>query len=241
MLSHQAPTFFLTITYDEDHIPVTAAGVPTVRKSAVQKFLKRIRKSIWTDYQKRLRYFMAAEYGPTTSRPHYHGFLFGLNLDQEIVDRYVRDAWPLASIIDVQVCDQWSSVYAVKDLIAVSDYPEGAEPTFYLRSTRPGLGALWIPPDRTLDLHDPRRLTERQPGGKNVLIPRYLIERWYSKYDLDRIKSNARLEREDEENLYARSLARSIVQDSHDPAAYTRMLDRKLRRFKDKRIQSSKL
>lgn len=240
MLSHQAPTFFFTITYDDDHIPLKN-GIPTVSKPSVQKFLKRLRKSLWTDFQVRLRYFIAAEYGPTTDRPHYHGFLFGLNLEQEVVDRYVCDAWPLSSVIDVQYCDLQTSVYAVKDLIAVSDYPDGADPTFYLRSTRPGLGALWTPPVRTLDKYDPRRLTERQPGGANVLIPRYLIERWYSVYDLKQIRARARQDRGDEPDLYERSLQYQIVEEAHDAAAFIRMRDRILRRFKDKRSKSSKI
>lgn len=238
MLSHNSPTFFFTITYDDEHIPYKG-DVPTLSKLSVQKFLKRIRKAFWTDYQTRLRYFIAGEYGPTTARPHYHGFLFGVDLSLEIVDRYLRDAWPMSSVIDVQLCDLMSSVYAVKDLIAVSDYPDGAEPTFYLRSTRPGLGALWSPPERTMDPHDPLRLHERQPGGKNVPIPRYLLERWYSRRDLDAIKAKARFEPRDFD-LFGDSLSARLASD-RDLIALPRMLDRKLRRFKDKRIKSSTL
>lgn len=74
---------FITLTYDESHIPYvrysdttsTPIDVPCVSKRDVQLFLKRLRKRF---SECRIRYFFVSEYGPSTFRPHYHAILFGL-------------------------------------------------------------------------------------------------------------------------------------------------------------------
>lgn len=57
-------TSFITLTYDDDHLP--AGG--NLNYKDVQLFLKRLRKS----QESKIRFFCAGEYGSTTSRPHYH-------------------------------------------------------------------------------------------------------------------------------------------------------------------------
>lgn len=62
---------FVTLTYDNDHLPVGGS----LRHRDVQLFFKRLRKAI---RPKRVRYFMCGEYGERLGRPHYHLCLFGL-------------------------------------------------------------------------------------------------------------------------------------------------------------------
>ncbi|ALS03715.1 VP4 [Gokushovirus WZ-2015a] len=61
---------FLTLTYDEMHLPQNASLV----KEDLQKFWKRLRFEISPD---KLRYFACGEYGEVTCRPHYHAIVFG--------------------------------------------------------------------------------------------------------------------------------------------------------------------
>lgn len=62
-------TFFLTLTYDNDHLPL---GYTTDKRDVVL-FLKRFRKQIPV---RSLRYFFVSEYGRQSARPHYHALLF---------------------------------------------------------------------------------------------------------------------------------------------------------------------
>lgn len=62
--SYYRHVYFLTITYDDDHLP------PALEKRDLQLFFKRMRKRI------SLRYFACGEYGDKTHRPHYHAILF---------------------------------------------------------------------------------------------------------------------------------------------------------------------
>ncbi len=61
---------FLTLTYDNVHLPKKR----TLEKADLQKFWKRLRKSL---APRKISYLACGEYGPVTLRPHYHAATFG--------------------------------------------------------------------------------------------------------------------------------------------------------------------
>lgn len=78
--------YFLTLTYDDNYVPVSytpdpetgeALPVLTLRRRDIQLFVKRLRKRLEPD---KIRVFYCGEYGPRTFRPHYHMIVFGLRL-----------------------------------------------------------------------------------------------------------------------------------------------------------------
>lgn len=64
--------FFVTLTYNNDEIPITENGFMTLRKKHVQDYFKRLRRRT----RSYLRYYMCGEYGTQFKRPHYHLILF---------------------------------------------------------------------------------------------------------------------------------------------------------------------
>lgn len=85
-LSDHDEAWFVTLTYDDNHLPVSYYADPntglaypshTLDKRDVQLFFKRLRKVTG----QKLRYYMCGEYGPKNLRPHYHLIIFGLHLD----------------------------------------------------------------------------------------------------------------------------------------------------------------
>ena len=86
---------FLTLTYDDAHVPKTIGYIPignegevefeeyfTLKKKDLQDFLKRFReRKEFND--KRIRFYGCGEYGSEkyTCRPHYHLIIFGVGLD----------------------------------------------------------------------------------------------------------------------------------------------------------------
>ena len=79
--------YFVTLTYDDLHVPRTMYADPdtgealqalTLCKRDFQLWMKRLRKEYVDD---NIRYFAAGEYGSQTARPHYHAIVFGLHLD----------------------------------------------------------------------------------------------------------------------------------------------------------------
>jgi len=62
---------FITLTYDDDHLPVGNS----LDKRVFQKFMKRLRKKFGNG----ISYFHCGEYGGERGRPHYHALLFGID------------------------------------------------------------------------------------------------------------------------------------------------------------------
>lgn len=63
---------FLTLTYDDDHLP----GDGSLKKKHFQDFMKRLRKHLGF----KVRYYHCGEYGEQNGRPHYHAVLFGFDV-----------------------------------------------------------------------------------------------------------------------------------------------------------------
>lgn len=100
-LEYHDSAYFVTLTYDDDHLPMSEYIDPdtgellpslTLRKRDFQLFMKRLRKAFPQDH---IRFFMCGEYGSQTFRPHYHAIIYGLHLDDLTVYKTVREAGEL--------------------------------------------------------------------------------------------------------------------------------------------------
>lgn len=86
-LGYHDSAYFVTLTYNDVHVPKTLYGKEdtgearcalTLRTRDIQLFFKRLRKAFPDD---KIRYFLCGEYGGKTHRPHYHAIIYGLHLD----------------------------------------------------------------------------------------------------------------------------------------------------------------
>lgn len=133
-------TWFVTLTYDEDHLPIFK-GLPTLCKEDVQKFLKRYRNEFRSGS---VRYYFAGEYGDHGSRPHYHGIIFHKDtLTFKEIDDAIKKTWT-SGIYTVTVCNDARAMYTTKymnkNIYTGEQLPEGVLPPFNLMSRNPGLG-----------------------------------------------------------------------------------------------------
>lgn len=82
------PTWAVTLTYDDDHLPESGS----LERKDLQDFNKRLRKLCGP-----FRFLACGEYGPTTGRAHYHQVCFGLRLP----DAYKgKDHWGSTSLLE---------------------------------------------------------------------------------------------------------------------------------------------
>lgn len=87
---------FFTLTYNDTHIPKvvdsrTGVMYYSVCKSHVQNWIKRFRTAYEREFGHKIefKYFITAEYGPRTGRPHYHGVIFHQNA--KVLRKLFRD------------------------------------------------------------------------------------------------------------------------------------------------------
>lgn len=177
--------YFITLTYDEDHIPYKRVDkdimIPTVSKKDVQLFLKRLRKRIEPF---KIRYFLVSEYGPQTFRPHYHMILF--NFPQYLnnkLDEILTDAWQSGFITVAPVNDARIN-YVSGYCLDGSTLPEIYTRNFMLCSRRPGIGSTYLDNDNVVNFHI-NNLSDffMLPNGGNpykVKMPRYYSDRIFN-------------------------------------------------------------
>lgn len=88
---------FVTLTYDDYHLPTLPCGKNPLLKSELQLFFKRLRKRL--DYK--IKYYACGEYGDQFKRPHFHIILFGVGFDDDDI-KLLNQAWQYKGRIDVQ-------------------------------------------------------------------------------------------------------------------------------------------
>lgn len=65
---------FITLTYNDDNMPLTEEGIPNLRKKDLTEFMYRLR---WHLRPNKIRFYGVGEYGTQFGRPHYHLAVFG--------------------------------------------------------------------------------------------------------------------------------------------------------------------
>lgn len=162
---------FLTLTYDDNHVPVAEMpdmdGVlmrhQTLQYRDFQLFMKRLRKH-FKDVP--IRFMCCGEYGSKTYRPHYHAILYGIGL-QDFPDLIVHNKNSQGDLLYIsKILDSiWQKGYIligdcnVMTISYVAGYVDkkssevkgkrfyeitGVCPPFIRSSLRPGLGSNWF-------------------------------------------------------------------------------------------------
>lgn len=184
--------WFVTLTYDDDHLnfaPVEDYMLPTLCKRDLQLFFKRLRKS-----GKEFRYFFCGEYGPKTCRPHYHGIMFGLWLDdldlysnkdglQLYTSKFLTDMWKKGNVIFSRY--SYATGAYIAKYITKSQFPDSAfdgetdcrQKPFLLMSRNPGIGRAYldqhpdyIDGDRVYVVRGDRVVAVRPPKYSDYLL-----------------------------------------------------------------------
>ena len=165
MQAHHTPgapgSAFLTLTYDNEHLPVDNS----VRKEVVQDFMKALRYRVGKANP--IRYLAAAEYGDLRGRAHFHLLIFGWSFPDRVLykvghggnrlytSELLSTAWDngLALVGDVSYQSaRYVAGYVMKKiggdraeahytrLSPVDGNAYRVEPEFQLMSLKPGIG-----------------------------------------------------------------------------------------------------
>ncbi len=189
---------FLTLTYNDDHLPLSPKGFPTLDKRDIQLFLKRLRKYLG---DKRIRYYLAGEYGSRTHRPHYHAIIYGIGVNtfDDIVFRgnnklghpfftspKLESIWGngfvMFSSVTWRTCN-YVARYVLKKQAERDDCDGVCLPPFNLSSRNPGIGMSRA--DELLSSGQSVFAVDGNDGIHNIPIPRSAIKR-LKELDLDK-------------------------------------------------------
>lgn len=152
---------FLTLTFNDDHLP----NPPTLDVRDFQLFMKRLRKR----FGKGIRFFHCGEYGEKFGRPHYHCIIFNLDFPDKVLwkeyngtklyrSKILEELWPYGySSIGAVTFESAAYVarYILKKVngdLAESHYsscPKTGEvftrkPEYTTMSRRPGIAKKWF-------------------------------------------------------------------------------------------------
>lgn len=157
---------FVTLTYSDDNLSGSDDGLPTLVKSDLQKFFKRLRKNS----QKKIKYYACGEYGTSTLRPHYHAIIFGAGATD--IDR----AWGDIGNIHYGDISKASIRYVTNYLCKSVDSDIGDRcPEFALMSK--GLGSSYIS-SAIIHWHESNLANYVvNAGGIRQALPRYYKEK----------------------------------------------------------------
>lgn len=182
---------FLTLTYDNEHLPDPLPGskIHPLVKRDLQLFMKRLRKKL---PDQKIRFFACGEYGsPEKSfRPHYHLILFNCRLDDvnllvknEREFRYytsktISDCWKYGFHIITNV--NWNTCayvarYVVKKQTGVNSkiYEElNYTPEFTLMSRKPGIGKQYFE-DHAIDIYYDGSFLSTEEGAHRIYPNKY--------------------------------------------------------------------
>lgn len=161
---------FITLTYDDPHLPLVSAPDPntgeitsfgTLIKKDLQDFMKRLRSRL-SENDIKVRFFASGEYGERTCRPHYHIIIFGwIPKDLQLLKMsnlgyayykspFLEEVWPFGNNLVAEASwDTFNYVarYQVKKLngsLPKDTYEKtGIQKEFVTMSRRPGIGLNW--------------------------------------------------------------------------------------------------
>lgn len=184
-VKYSSSSWFITLTYDEEHVPVDEElMVPVVSKRDIQLFMKRFRKEI-SILGYSCRYFICAEYGPKTLRPHYHGILFDLPLTftkKFLSDLLVR-TWQQGFITLAPVTPgrcRYVAKYCSSFMFLPEYLQNERRKPFLLVSRKVGIGKRFVDRDpRIEDLRRNPKSAIRGENGNMQSIPRYIRQKIY--------------------------------------------------------------
>lgn len=179
-------SYFLTLTYDDDHVPITDNKFMTLVKRDFQLFMKRLRRAHPRGHRP-LKYYACGEYGSRFQRPHYHVVI--LNADP----RYFNEAWcddEGVMIGDVFYQDRpltsnevgYTTGYMNKPKIVPCHRRDDRLREFSCMSKRLGLSYL-TPEIVNYHRSDVSRNFVTLPGGTKSALPRYYADRIYTDED----------------------------------------------------------
>ncbi len=197
---------FITLTYDNEHLPEHG----TLVKKDFQNFIKRLRKQLKGH---KIKYYACGEYGSITIRPHYHFIMFNLPIQWIQDPEIVAQVWTHGHV-RVDPCNTGTIRYVTGYVISGKTEPltdcDDRLPNFSIMSKH--LGSNYLSP-AVIKFHKERLEAHiTLPGGFKTSMPRYYADRIFNKREKNLINEAANEARSVEfEKLFNNSIYKELI------------------------------
>lgn len=176
--------YFLTLTYDNEHVPITKNGFLTLEPRDLTLFFKKLRKRAG-----KIKYYLCGEYGTNTKRPHYHVILFATS---SLFESDIESSWYQGKVYYGKVepaSIRYTVQYYDKGIWSKSHVRDDRYPEFSRMSQ--GIGRNFLTPAQvTRFLENPQKSFIYDVEGKKIAIPRYYKKRMYDYFGSSNIIAN---------------------------------------------------
>ena len=202
-LQYHTSSYFLTLTYDNEHLPTSEVinddtgeinYNATLVKKHFQDFMKRLRRAYeYAGFDNKLRFFGCGEYGSESMRPHFHIIVFGLQLplgdlhfykkniqgdilyNSDLVSKCWKYGFSVVGEVTWQSCAYVARYIMKKHLGKDSDFYDiyGIEPEFVLMSRRPGIAREYYDDNKEQLFSDDFVTVPTNQGSLRVYPPAY--------------------------------------------------------------------
>lgn len=205
--SYPEGVYFVTLTYDDEHVPMKDVGngerLPAISSHDVMKFHADLRKRFQQGFfmdrtlfeagwhlapdrislpECHFKYYVTAEYGPNgTRRPHYHGFYSNMLEDEDLVFDLFNSVWGKGFITvekgRSEACAAYVSKYLVNDSLVPYD-ERLPKPRAWISK---GLGKYYLDDPEMLDWHRSAPVQHQfvMQNGRKGILPRYWRDKIY--------------------------------------------------------------
>jgi len=212
---NSAVTYFVTLTYDNYHVPINKYGKMELRKSDVQNFLKKLRYDHTNDPEygifenhyfktdlkhEKIKYYAVGEYGTKRKRPHYHLVMFNCSKES------IRENWELGEV-DIQIPRSSQAIgYVIKYLSKriYKETPKYVKPEFSIMSK--GLGEHYVNKMKAWHKHNPDILYTSNEWQTKIPMSKFYRQRLFTEEEradqIPIIKNNIESHEQDEIRKY---------------------------------------
>lgn len=185
---------FLTLTYDEEHVPIGYDCYSLCKKDLMQ-FMKYVNAFQREKDLPVVRYYGTGEYGTITDRPHYHVIAFNMS-KLTLEEIQAGRIWGKGRVY-VRGVGVESIEYVTKYLIDADFEHNNREKPFNIMSKRPGLGSGYL--ERKTAFNKPSEKLSECRGyvlfkGKRHKMPRYLKHKIFEPYEVKHMNDAFALE-----------------------------------------------
>jgi len=179
--------YFVTLTYDPQHVPYDKYGNKVLVQADLTKFMKRLRKKHCKEYRiecevhglsrkDKIKMFACGEYGSERGRPHYHLMIFNAAW-RDIEEAWSIDGKPLGTV-DCRWADgNGASAYIMKYMDKHHGKKQDWKKPKEFTTQSEGIGKVYVDKMKDWHLKNLEVSYVVSPQGAMLPMPRYIREK----------------------------------------------------------------